>query len=668
MVTAYINLTNSLDTNQDVRSKDYYLTHSNATMSFPYNLVVYCDQNSLEQLKQLRPPHLSGRTQYIIVDFEQLKFIGHPGYEDKTFSHYRDQIISNRLKKPYQFDPRNNASYYLFCMARYLLLKRTIEENPFASSHFCWINICIERMGYKNLIHLDEAFSVNRDKFSTCYIDYQPQSLVDNVHEYFRMGRCGMCSGFFTGHKKYMKHVCHEIESQFLSYLDKGYGHADEQLYSPVYFKYPDYFEHYYGDYLQMITNYCYIYENPSTPINKFIIHSFGYQNYEKCYEACQYVWKSYVNKKCQMTVDELKNLCFYEKMCQNYLSDPQSLIQVSNQPQAPKAKQSTIITLLYNVGNPSHISDMLGNIHHWLKITFPVIIWTDSICYPVLQMLFFNKKNVLIKKKEISEFSTYQYKDKVDQLQTTYEIKNRNITKDTLLYHMLMYARPYMWKESIEENPFNTETFICMDFGLYRFTKDINVVEQWKIEDKLKLLMIRPYLASDLVPKEYFRWTRHNIAGGMLTGHKDNILRYVILFEEELQNMLADQWYQLDEAITTIIVRKYPDLFNYYYGDYTGIIDNYETVHNLTNVPETIQYYLNNRLFSEAQQVINMLDYRYSSKTLYYFVEYSLLTNYYSMGGKLNTLVKDLLNDPKYIELRTVVEERHKTNLSFYK
>lgn len=72
-----------------------------------------------------------------------------------------------------------------------------------------------------------------------------------------------------------MYKVCDLIEKKFLYYLEEGYGHADEQLYSPVYFENPDLFEHYYGDYQQMITNYVEIYEKPEAPIQNFIRNSF---------------------------------------------------------------------------------------------------------------------------------------------------------------------------------------------------------------------------------------------------------------------------------------------------------------------------------------------------------------------------------------------------------
>jgi hypothetical protein len=169
--------------------------------------------------------------------------------------------------------------------------------------------------------------SLKRDRFSTCYIDYIPESLVKNTQEYFKWGRCGMCSGFFTGNGEYMWKVCDKIESKFLEYLDAGYGHADEQLYSPVYFESKELFEHYYGDYQQMITNYASIYDAPEPPIYNFIRNSYKHGDYTKCKEACEFVWRSIQAGKCncaQNFVDELKN---YRKLL--YLSETKKHAEV---------------------------------------------------------------------------------------------------------------------------------------------------------------------------------------------------------------------------------------------------------------------------------------------------------------------------------------------------
>lgn len=295
LVTAYFDLTKCPDASADIKSRDsaHYLKNAVSTMSLPYNLVVYCEGASVEALMALRPQYLKAQTRFIICEFDSLTFTKDGVPLTENFSDYRVKIIENRKKNPYSFDNRNTASYYLLCMARYVILKDVLQKNPFDSTHFAWINICIERMGYKNVMHLDEALSRKRDRFSTCYIDYIPESLVVNTAEYYKWGRCSMCSGFFTGNKEYMGKACDLIENKFLEYLAMGYGHADEQLFSAVYFQNKEIFEHYYGDYRQMISNYAYVYDAAEPPIYNFIRNSYKHKDYKKCKEACDYVWKS---------------------------------------------------------------------------------------------------------------------------------------------------------------------------------------------------------------------------------------------------------------------------------------------------------------------------------------------------------------------------------------
>ena len=238
LVTAYFNLTKCKDASYEInqRDSDYYMSHSMSTLNLPYNLVIYCDVDSVDIIKSRRPEYLKNKTLYVIREFDEMKVKG------KKVSELRDIIIENRLKNPYNFDNRNTASYYLFCMTRYVMLNEVIKKNEFGSTHFCWINFCIERMGISNVYRLDESLAVNRDKFSTCYIDYIPYELIKNTKEYFLYGRCSMCSGFFTGNGKYMFEVCDLIQDKFMEFLKMGYGHADEQLYSPVYFENPHLF------------------------------------------------------------------------------------------------------------------------------------------------------------------------------------------------------------------------------------------------------------------------------------------------------------------------------------------------------------------------------------------------------------------------------------------
>lgn len=318
LVTAYFNLTKYDDVNPEIKARDqsYYISHSISTLSMPYNMVIYCDEESKDIIYSLRPPYLRFKTKYIIWDFDEIRFKKNNILNENSFKDYREKILQNRITHPYILDPRNNGSYYLFCMSRYVMLKDTILTNPFGSTHFCWINFCMQRMGVNNLRHLNEALSVNRNKFSTVYIDYISKPYIDITVGYFNSAMTSMCSGFFTGDTYYMYKVCDLIEDKFLQYLEMGHGHADEQLYSPVYFENKDLFEHYYGDYTEMITNYVYAYEQPEKIIWFFISHSFECKDYQKCFDACNFLLKSIMNKKTKLSDNDIRILSYYYMIC----------------------------------------------------------------------------------------------------------------------------------------------------------------------------------------------------------------------------------------------------------------------------------------------------------------------------------------------------------------
>jgi hypothetical protein len=250
-------------------------------MAVEQNLIVFCEPESVEALRAMRPPWLLEKnTKFVPMSFEAF-----------PLTQYREKIQQNRKEKPYAFDDRNTASYYLLCMARYAMLKMAIAENPFGSTHFAWLNICIERMGWRNIAALDSVWPQNRKKFSTVWIDYQPEPLVRNLPEYFQWGRCGMCSGFFTGSALYMKAFCNAIEEKFLYALEAGYGHADEQLFSMVYFDNPGIFEHYYGDYQEMITNYVEPVDRPFEPVRILATNAIYHGNLNVAKGALEAVW-----------------------------------------------------------------------------------------------------------------------------------------------------------------------------------------------------------------------------------------------------------------------------------------------------------------------------------------------------------------------------------------
>ena len=317
VVTGLFDLSVLPDAVDVIRERDsaHFLKYADKTLALDQNMVIFCEPKNLEMLKAKRPDYLMPRTKFITMEFSEF-----PLYK------YKEQIIENRKKHPEIDHNRCNPSYYLLCMARYAMLKKVIAENPFQSTHFAWLNICIERMGRSNIRFLPDIFKDSRDKVSTCFIDYVPYKLILDTPRYFQYGRCSLCSGFFTGRGDYMKRFCDLVEEKFLYYLKLGYGHADEQLFAPVYFENKEIFDVYYGDYSEMITNYHHVRERAFSPIQLLIRGSYSAGDYTECLRACKRVWKDYTDGYTDLSDSEILIVLKAYKSCLKYLGLPQRL------------------------------------------------------------------------------------------------------------------------------------------------------------------------------------------------------------------------------------------------------------------------------------------------------------------------------------------------------
>lgn len=321
LVTAYFDLTIQSDSNSEIkaRNKDFYFNESFSLFNFPYNLIVFCDLDNYHKLVKLRPKEYKEKTKYIIKDFNELFFdeTSNKKYKKYKFKNYIHKIKENRKGNPIYKDNRNIPSYYMFCMSRYIFLKEAMISNHFNSTHFAWINICIQRMGLENIVKLPDCLSLNRDKFSCAFINYYPKSYVDNSEYFYKKGGpAAMCNGFFTANKTYMKTVCDLMEIKFLEILDRGFGHSDEQLLIQVFFDNRDNFEPYNGDYYDMITNYShkFIYNQYYSILEYFIPHSYIGNDCKLTFDACHQLWRSHVDNYIYLPDKDLKK-------CLNYLN-----------------------------------------------------------------------------------------------------------------------------------------------------------------------------------------------------------------------------------------------------------------------------------------------------------------------------------------------------------
>jgi hypothetical protein len=357
--------------------------------------------------------------------------------------------------------------------------------------------------------------------------------------------------------------------------------------------------------------------------------------------------------------------------------------------------KLPTIVTAIYNIRQmegSSHEHTMQLNKYielasqFILTLPYPLVIFIDDSLTPDAQEL---EKTIIEKRqpfpgkthiyKELFA-NTYFYKDinKLIELEDTFNIVNINKAKDSPRYIILNNNKFHFMEKAIDTNFANSSHFIWIDFGINHVAKDPHIIHEWimHIPDKIKQLCVNPYIDAG-ENKENFKNIWHHTAGGLFSGNIENLKLYSRLFKEKVAQIYEEEWYQLDEAIMTMVQRENPDLFEFFYGDYDGIIANYAGakyslniifaglkkcfLHNNTRFAYKILRYLDSYFLKEENQ---------GTKYFYEYISYNIICCYYQNNALLHINVVDLIN--KHIlkgdESMIILLKNNSINLDFYK
>jgi hypothetical protein len=275
---------------------------------------------------------------------------------------------------------------------------------------------------------------------------------------------------------------------------------------------------------------------------------------------------------------------------------------------------------------------------------------------------------------------NTYFYKDvdRLKELQTKFTILNGNPPHETPFYITLTNDKFYFMEKAIDANFANSSHFIWMDFGINHVAKDPEVIHDWilHIPDKIKQLCINPYIDSG-EHKEIFCNTWHHTAAGLFSGNAANIKLYIKLFKEKLEQVYAEEWYQLEEAIMAIVQRENPDLFEFFYGDYDGIIANYaEAKYSLHIIFAGLQKCLLHNNTGFAYKMLRYLDSYFLKEEnqatgyFYEYINYNIICCYYQNDALLHVNAMDLINKRLLKgdgNMRGLLEQ-NRNNLAYYK
>jgi hypothetical protein len=311
------------------------------------------------------------------------------------------------------------------------------------------------------------------------------------------------------------------------------------------------------------------------------------------------------------------------------------------------------------------------------LDLPYNLIIFTDNeyVISFIESQRTNTKSKTYIYKLDFS--NTYFYKDlaRLEELQSQFIIHNGNIKQETPLYIILNNNKFFFMEKAIDLNPFNSTHFIWMDFGINHVAKNTELIHEWitQIPDKIKQLCINPYI-ENAEPKKHFQTIWHNCAGGLFSGSKENLNKYIRLFKKKTEQIYNEGWYQIDEAVMTMVQRENIELFDFYYGDYEGIISNYlKPVHSwgLINTNMTKCLNMNNTAF--LYKMMFYFDYYFSfsenqsGQNFYTYINNNIICNYYQNNMCLRQIIVDLIN--KFIKDGNMIHllRCNSNNINFY-
>ncbi len=245
-----------------------------------------------------------------------------------------------------------------------------------------------------------------------------------------------------------------------------------------------------------------------------------------------------------------------------------------------------------------------------------------------------------------------YQYMENIRDAQSKYPIYNGNPRHETPRYITLNNNKFHFMDKAITINPFSSDKFIWLDMGINHVAQKPFKILNWQfdIPDKIKHLCINPYL-EDTQPKELFHNIYHHIAGGLFSGSLEYLSIYIEHYKKKIKQILDEGWYQIDEAIMTIIQRENPTMFEFYYGDYDGIIANYKEAEfsmNLimTTINKTIHFNVFEQTFKILQYLVpyfQMEDNQYSGH-FYQFIQYNIIVSHINNNCLMDSVI-ELIN-----------------------
>lgn len=273
------------NTFDNIKKMEHYLKLGNDLLALDIPMIIFTERKLYDQIYNLRPKHLREITKINVIEFEDTSYYKDIPKLKNNLNEYKIGNINLEKDTPFYFIVNNNKFY---CM------ETSIKDNPFNCTHFVWIDFGICH-NVKNINHIRRWVSSIPDKIRQMEIN----PYIENIppKDYFHLVYHNMAGSLFSGSSENILKYCQLFRQKWDQILNEGWCQLDEAIMAIVSKENKNLFEHYYGDYPNLISGYDSYFQLPNEASIQVIFSGINkclnLRAYDKCYQILNYI-KSY--------------------------------------------------------------------------------------------------------------------------------------------------------------------------------------------------------------------------------------------------------------------------------------------------------------------------------------------------------------------------------------
>ena len=305
IVTSLYDIRSIENNNGDVKKMDHYIQMGKQLLELEIPIIVYTEEKLISKILELRPKELCGILKIVSVPLEESPFY-------KDYQRIKDNF--NKFEIMNRYKDKDTPLYYIVNNNKFNCIKSAIELNPFKSTHFLWMDFGICN-NVKNIQNIRRWIYAVPDKIKQMEIN----PFIENVNykEYFKLIRHNIAGSLFSGSKDFLLKYCNLFSVKLNLILNEGWHQLDEAVMTIIAKENPDMFDHYYGDYQNLVSGYDNFFKLDNDVSTNLIFSCIekclNAMSHKKAYQILQYLKSYYLyNQKAMEKYIGLYIVCNY--------------------------------------------------------------------------------------------------------------------------------------------------------------------------------------------------------------------------------------------------------------------------------------------------------------------------------------------------------------------